>query len=253
VAAPARPRASRSAAIKRAASHGQAGGAQQRGPWLALYSALIGWAFERFYREFSWTYDGVAWLVSRGLWYHWAAAALPFLRGRVLELGCGTGHMQRALAQQHPAPALGLDVSPQMLGHTRRRLRRAGAVPRLLRGVAQALPLAGGSVQSVLATFPTSYILHPATLAEIRRVLSSDGRLVVVDAAHFTRQGSYERLVDLAYRLVFLRGITHRDSSAADDTEHPYTAHFEQAGFAVQAHPRQVGSSSVLVFVATPR
>jgi ubiquinone/menaquinone biosynthesis C-methylase UbiE len=218
---------------------------------MALYRALVGWAFERFYREFSWTYDGVAWLVSRGLWYHWAAAALPFLRGRVLELGCGTGYMQRALAQQHPAPALGLDISPQMLAHTRRRMRRAGTVPRLLRGVAQALPLASGSVQSVLATFPTSYILHPTTLAEIRRVLDNEGRLVVVDAASFARQGSYERLVNLAYRLVFLRDITHRNSAA--DTEHPYTATFERAGFAVQAHPQQVGSSSVLVFVATPR
>jgi ubiquinone/menaquinone biosynthesis C-methylase UbiE len=219
---------------------------------LSLYRALIGWAFARFYREFAWTYDGVSWLVSRGLWYHWAAAALPFLRGRVLELGCGTGHMQRVLAQQHPAPALGLDASPQMLAHTRRRVRRSGAVPRLLRGIAQALPLASKSVQSVLATFPTSYILHPATLAEIRRVLGSDGRLVVVDAASFAQQGSYERLVNLAYRLVFLRDIMHRDSSSAADTDHPYTAHFERAGFAVQIYPRQVGNSSVLVFVATP-
>jgi ubiquinone/menaquinone biosynthesis C-methylase UbiE len=230
-----------------------AGNTQQRRPWLALYSALIGWAFERFYREFSWTYDTVAWLVSRGQWYRWTAAALPFVRGRVLELGCGTGHMQCLLAQQHPAPALGLDVSPQMLARTRRRMQRAGAVPRLLRGAAQALPLASGSVQSVLATFPTSYILHPATLIEIRRVLDSDGRLVVVDAASFARQGIYERLVDLAYRLVFLRDITHRDSSTTTDSEHPYTAHFAQAGFAVHTYPRQVGSSSVLVFVVTPR
>jgi hypothetical protein len=88
-------------------------------------------------------------------------------------------------------------------------------------------------------------------LAEIRRVLDNEGRLVVVDAASFARQGSYERLVNLAYRLVFLRDITHRNSAA--DTEHPYTATFERAGFAVQAHPQQVGSSSVLVFVATPR
>lgn len=194
----------------------------------------------------------MAWLVSRGLWYRWAAAALPELRGRVLELGCGTGHLQRLLAQQHPAPALGLDASPQMLAHTQQRMRRAGHRPWLLRGVAQALPLASSSVQSVLATFPTSYILHPATLAEVRRVLANDGRLVIVDAASFAQRGSYERLVDLAYRLVFLRATTHRDAATVD-ADHPYTAWLTRAGFAVQVHPRQVGSSSVLVFVATPR
>src|SRR5581483_7415360 len=86
------------------------------------YTRAIRWCFARFYREFAWTYDAVAAAVSGGRWPDWGRAALPYLRGRVLELGCGTGNLQRALAQ-YPGVGwpIGLDASPQMLAITRRK------------------------------------------------------------------------------------------------------------------------------------
>ncbi len=57
-----------------------------------LYGRFLRWAFGRFYREFAWTYDLVAAIVSRGHWRHWIVAAVPWLQGdAVLELGSGTG------------------------------------------------------------------------------------------------------------------------------------------------------------------
>jgi SAM-dependent methyltransferase len=91
-----------------------------------LYTRLLRWAFTRFYREFAWTYDLVAALVSRGLWRHWIEAVAPQLRGsRVLEIGCGTGYLQRALRRQG-LDSYGLDASPQMLRLAQGKMERAG-------------------------------------------------------------------------------------------------------------------------------
>jgi ubiquinone/menaquinone biosynthesis C-methylase UbiE len=204
------------------------------------------WCFARFYREFAWTYDAVAAIVSRGLWRRWTLAGLPLARGRVLELGCGTGNAQLELAERG-WPAVGLDASPQMLAITRRRLARAGLRAPLLRAVAQAIPLPDASCDTVLSTFPTEYIFDPRTLAEIRRVLAPGGRLLIVDAARFTGDGPYERLVDLAYRLT-LQGTTRHDAPPPDIRLLP----LERAGFATRTHWQTVGSSQVMVLEAWP-
>jgi len=165
-----------------------------------MYVRLIRWAFARFYREFAWTYDTVAGAVSGGRWGAWGRGALPYLRGRVLELGCGTGNLQRAIAARRDLRAVGLDASPQMLSITRRKLAAAGQSSSLTRAVAQSLPFSAASFDSVVATFPTEYIIDMATLAELRRVLRPGGCVVVALAAVFSSDGLYHRLIDLLYR-----------------------------------------------------
>lgn len=227
---------------------------QQQDTFAKLYRALMVWSFNRLYREFAWSYDSVAWLVSRGLWYRWVLAALPFLRGRVLEVGCGTGMMQRALAARAPGTAVGLDASPFMLRLTRRRLARLRLSAPLLRAVTQRMPFAAHSFDTVLATFPAEYILHPATLAEIRRVLTDTGRLIIVDAACFTSDGWYERLIDLAFRLTLQDRKTPSNPASLQSAprQHIYEDVLAQAGFAVQVHPVTIEHSQVQVFVAAP-
>ncbi len=188
----------------------------------SVHQALVRWAFARFYREFAWTYDTVAALVSAGYWRDWALSALPELRGRVLELGCGTGNLQAALARRADLPpALGLDASPTMVALSRAKLARAGLPARLLRADARALPFASDRFDTLVATFPSEYIVDPATLAEVRRVLAPGGRLVVILAALFTADGLYERAVDIAYRLTLQSSPRHGRASAEPPPESP--------------------------------
>jgi ubiquinone/menaquinone biosynthesis C-methylase UbiE len=170
-----------------------------------MYVRVIRWAFARFYREFAWTYDAVAAAVSGGRWGAWGRAALPYLSGRVLELGCGTGNFQRALASQPDLWAAGMDASPQMLAITRRKLAASRQSGSLTRAVAQALPFSDTSFDSIVATFPTEYIIDRATLAELRRVLRPGGRVVVALAAAFSSHGLYQWLIDLLYRATLQR------------------------------------------------
>jgi ubiquinone/menaquinone biosynthesis C-methylase UbiE len=162
----------------------------------SLFSILL----ERLYREFAWAYDLVAAAISGGLWRRWGLTAIPFLRGRVLELGFGPGHLQLALAAA-AHPAAGVDASAQMVALARRRLRHAGYPTHLARAQAQQLPFAPQVFDTVLATFPAEYIVDPRTHAEIGRVLAPGGRVVIVPTAQLDR-GPYAWLVDLAYRLI---------------------------------------------------
>lgn len=213
---------------------------------MQIHRRAVRCAFHHFYRELAWTYDAVASAVSGGLWFSWARAALPELRGRVLELGFGTGHVQLALAGR-PA-AFGLDASPQMARIAAARLRRSGHAPRLANGVAQRLPFGAAAFDTVLATFPAEYILDPATHAEIRRVLAPGGRLAIVPLAQLD-PGPFARLVDLAYRATLqapTQGL-ERD----DDLAQQQLARLQIAGIALERRWVRIGRSRALVLTGT--
>ncbi len=209
---------------------------------LCAQRCAVRWGFERLYREFAWTYDTVAAAVSGGLWRRWALATLPFLKGRVLELGFGPGHLQLALAFGSHS-ACGLDASPQMIAIARRRLRRAGRPVRLAQGRAQQIPFAPAVFDTVLATFPAEYIADPRTHAEIRHVLAPGGRVVILPLAQLDRS-LYARLVDLAYRLTLQAPVLHKTPPAAQPT-----AGLQIGDTPLEAHWIQVGPSQALVLV----
>lgn len=201
-----------------------------------LYSNLLRWAFARFYREFAWTYDLVAASVSRGLWSRWIEAAVPQLQGKyVLELGSGTGYLQRAL-HHGGIPAVGLDASPYMLRRARRKIEQAGGVALLLHSYAQHLPFPNGTFSDLVATFPAEYILDPLTFAEAWRVLRPGGQIVLIDSAYFTRRDAYTAAVEAAY--VATQQVRSKD---------PRPGLLEAAGFEVVESWVDVGASRVQI------
>lgn len=165
------------------------------------WGRLVALGFRLLYNEMAFTYDAVSYAVSLGDWRAWQWAALSYLPpapARVLELAHGTGHLQqRLLAEGYQT--VGLDLARAMGRIAQRRLRRAGLAASLVRGRGQALPFPDAAFAAIVCTFPTRFIFEAATLAECRRVLASEGSLVVVLNGVLTHKGIVERLIDRAY------------------------------------------------------
>src|SRR5450830_1634642 len=130
---------------------------------MRLIQILLRPIYYLLYHQFAWTYDLVASMVSLGRWQDWIHSALPYLNGRVLEIGFGPGHLQFSLNEKD-LPSFGLDESRQMARQASRRLRKQGVTSHLSRGYAQYIPFASGVFDSVVATFPAEYIFDSRTL-----------------------------------------------------------------------------------------
>ncbi len=126
---------------------------------MRLIQIILRPIFYLLYHQFAWAYDLVAAIVSLGRWQEWVHTALPYISGRVLEIGFGPGHLQISLNEKI-IPTFGLDESPQMGRQAARRIKKAGAIARLTRGYAQSIPFAGEAFDSVVATFPAEYHLR---------------------------------------------------------------------------------------------
>lgn len=110
---------------------------------------------------------------------------------RVLELGCGTGHVAERLLAHHLSPDaryVGIDVSPEMVRLARERLEPFGerALARLTDG---SLPLAepDASVDRFLSTYVLDLLPEDeirAVVGEARRVLRPGGLLCVSSLTH---------------------------------------------------------------------
>jgi malonyl-CoA O-methyltransferase len=109
---------------------------------------------------------------------------------RVLDAGCGTGHLTRALRVRYPAAQLvGVDLSMAMLrqgrpgrGWWRQLMARArGAATAPLCADLQRLPLASGSIDLACSAFALEWVgdLRSA-LSELRRTLRRGGLLMFV-------------------------------------------------------------------------
>ena len=125
-------------------------------------------------------YDFVAWSSSAGQWRTWQQAALETLpEDRLLEIGHGPGHL---LLQVRSAGrfVVGVDFSHQMTRMAARRLRREGWAACVVRARAQQLPFRSQAFNAAYSTFPSEYILEPASASEAARVVKPGGRIVVV-------------------------------------------------------------------------
>jgi SAM-dependent methyltransferase len=109
------------------------------------------------------------------------------LRGqRVLDLGCGTGRLSHALAEEGLARVWGVDASPEMLAVARARLPDTVG---LKEGRVEELPFRDAWFDRAVMWLVCHLVDRPAAFREARRVLVPGGLLAVVTFAveHFDR------------------------------------------------------------------
>jgi ubiquinone/menaquinone biosynthesis C-methylase UbiE len=102
---------------------------------------------------------------------------LASARGRVLELGAGTG-----LNLRHYPDGVDLVVSEPDPAMRARLRRRAGSAVTVVDAGAERLPFPDDSFDTVVSTLVLCTVADPvAALAEVRRVLAPGGRLLLIE------------------------------------------------------------------------
>ena len=188
--------------------------------------------------QIPWLYDAVCAAceaLGLGRWRRWLVAGA---RGRVLDLGCGTG---RNLPLLPPGTtAVALDPSWDAL---RRARRRAPGIP-LVVGRAEALPFRAGQFDTVLSGLAFCAVADPRRgLLEVKRVLGRHGRLRMLEHVRSTRPWK-ARLQDFFQPAwTWVAGGCHPNR----DTERTV----EAAGFHIDAEGRRA-KGEMRRFVARP-
>lgn len=135
--------------------------------------------------------------VRQGRLYHHHLSQIALERlpdgGLLLDLGCGTGlfidHYQK-----NGGSAVGLDISPGMVGMGRKRCPDS----EFMVGTAEILPFADETFDSVASLLAFSYLTHPeATIRECHRILKPGGRIAVCTLSW----NMLTRLVPVVYRI----------------------------------------------------
>jgi ubiquinone/menaquinone biosynthesis C-methylase UbiE len=135
---------------------------------------------------------------------------------------------------------IGVDLSPHMIAQAQHRITRADLSIPQVRCRVEALPFRSGVFDSAVSTFPTEYIAHPRTLAEVARVTNEHGRLIVVMGAQFGHHTPSARFVEWLYRIT---GQREPGVEAEPDL-------FEQLNLTARVETEVVGGSTVTIVVA---
>ncbi|UCG32693.1 MAG: bifunctional demethylmenaquinone methyltransferase/2-methoxy-6-polyprenyl-1,4-benzoquinol methylase UbiE [Phycisphaerales bacterium] len=131
------------------------------------------------------TYELVNTLTSFGRDAYWRRRAVELSRvtgtDRVLDLACGTGDLARAFAAARPAPALvvGADFAGEMI---RRAAGTSSPAMRWCQADALSLPFLNEQFTAVSCAFGVRNLQDlKAGFREVHRVLSPDGRAVILE------------------------------------------------------------------------
>lgn len=99
---------------------------------------------------------------------------------RLLDVGTGTGGNVAIPAAQRGAEVVGVDVTPELFEHARRRAAAAGVEVSWVEADAQALPFADASFDRVTSTFGAMFAPdHRLAAAELTRVCRPGGRIAM--------------------------------------------------------------------------
>jgi len=151
---------------------------------------------------------------------------------RVLDLGCGGGHVSYRAAP-HVGAVVACDLTPQMIAAVERAAAERGLTNiTAVAAAAEALPFADGHFDAVLCRFTAHHWadLH-AGLSEARRVARAGALLAFIDTVAPDSRAADTHLQTIEY----LRDPSH----VRNYTQGELQAVLEQAGFAIDSMARR--------------
>jgi ubiquinone/menaquinone biosynthesis C-methylase UbiE len=132
-------------------------------------------------RIFALVYDPFLWLGEIAGMRRMRSALLGGARGRVVEIGAGTG-LNIARYPDGIAELVLVEPDPAMRRRLARRLHRNAQDARIVDAPAERLPLADASVDTVVSTLVLCTVDDPErVLREIARVLRPEGQLLFIE------------------------------------------------------------------------
>lgn len=180
-------------------------------------------------------YNRMAALYDR-VWSRYLAKTLSFLTAwapiastsTVLDVGCGTGELERLLLSKQPTQSIvGIDLAEKMLAIAHQKCVNS---PHVLfqKASVSALPFADRSFDVVVSASAFHYFDDPiAALLEMKRVLKPDGDLIILD---WCKDDLLCRLYDFvlkqfdpAYRQCYTQAEFHRFLQTTGFTIHRAT------------------------------
>lgn len=107
---------------------------------------------------------------------------VPLACGAVLEIGCGGGYNQQLYDDAAVTSFAGLDPNGALLDAARARAAQKGWAADIRKGVAEDIPFADASFDTVVCTYTLCSVDDQArALAEMRRVLKPGGTLLYLE------------------------------------------------------------------------
>lgn len=149
-------------------------------------------------------------------------------QGKVLEVAIGTGLNLDWYPDE--VRLTGIDLSPRMLDHARRRADANGRTIELSIGNAQQLEFADDSFDTVICTFSLCAVPDDrGAVSEMKRVLRSGGQLLLAD--HVISTSRPARVVQRLLDLVTV-------PTAGENFRRRPIQHVRDAGFVIEQHQR---------------
>jgi len=139
----------------------------------ASYTATM----DRKYASFAKYYD----FVMTPYWRAWLKQVIPWIEGsKVLEVSFGTGYLMTQYVQDFDT--YGIDLNDEMIKLTARKLAQKGLSATISKGNVENLPFANETFDSIINTMAfTGYPNGTKALAEMKRVLKKNGKLLLMD------------------------------------------------------------------------
>ncbi|MFB3925393.1 MAG: class I SAM-dependent methyltransferase [Syntrophales bacterium] len=131
-------------------------------------------------------YYDVMEIISERTFSRWRRRLLTRAKGKVLEVGVGTG--KNFPYYPGGVDVTGLDIADKMLPHARLRADKLGFPVHLMEGDVQALPFSEDSFDTAVATFVFCSVPDPVLgLQELGRVVKPGGEILLLEHVRIDR------------------------------------------------------------------